>query len=120
MIEEKKLQKRAVGYAKAVVFALTSDGPRPTSWAEVKKLVEAAYFNGFQSGVCWQKGEVENQVTKYRIVNKAGEVVISNIETEKAANRHRDRLTRKFDASHHVIPYKTTKKTMVRIVAQKR
>ncbi len=55
MITEKQLQKKAVRYANGVLRALTAGGPRPTMMAEVKGVLEAAYFNGFQSGVVWQK-----------------------------------------------------------------
>lgn len=56
MISEKALQKRSSTYAAGVVKALTSaTGPRSVMWSEVRGLLEAAHFNGFQSGVCWQK-----------------------------------------------------------------
>lgn len=53
MIKEKPLQKKAVRYAEGVSRALA--GKRLMQWSEVTKLIEAAYFNGFQSGICWQK-----------------------------------------------------------------
>lgn len=55
MITEKALEKKAVRYAEAVISALTGDGPKPMLWSTAKGLIEAAYCNGFQSGVCWQK-----------------------------------------------------------------
>jgi hypothetical protein len=58
MILEKALQKKAVRYASGVSSAL--NGKRLMEWREVTALIEAAYFNGFQSGVCWQKGELHD------------------------------------------------------------
>jgi hypothetical protein len=65
MIKEKPLQKKAKHYADGVVSALTS-GRRKTQpvrprWDHVQGLIEAAYFNGFQSGVVWQKGAADNK-----------------------------------------------------------
>ncbi len=61
MISEKRLQKKANTYARGVVRALTGFGPRAASWTETMRLVEAAYFNGFQSGVVWQKEQSEKK-----------------------------------------------------------
>jgi len=58
MIEDKKLSKKAAAYATGVVGALAAGGPRVARWDEITKLIEAAYFNGFQSGVVWQKSKV--------------------------------------------------------------
>lgn len=55
MIAEKPLGKKAARYADGVVSALTFGRQRPAQWDTVKKLIEASYFNGFQSGVVWQK-----------------------------------------------------------------
>lgn len=55
MIKEKSVKRRAANYAETVISALTADGPKAMLWAAAKNLIEAAYFNGFQSGVCWQK-----------------------------------------------------------------
>lgn len=57
MIQEKPLGKKAARYADGVVSVLK--GPSPARWDTVKGLIEAAYFNGFQSGVVWQKRENE-------------------------------------------------------------
>lgn len=57
MISEKPLGKKSSRYADGVVATLR--GPRPVGWDAVKGLIEAAYFNGFQSGVVWQKRENE-------------------------------------------------------------
>jgi len=56
MIKEKALQEKAKSYAAAVTEVMTVEGPRPLMWATAQRLIEAAFFNGFQSGVCWQKG----------------------------------------------------------------
>ena len=58
MIKEKELSKKAARYADGVVRALVAVGPRPAKWAEIDELIKAAYFNGFQSGVVWQKSKV--------------------------------------------------------------
>jgi hypothetical protein len=55
VIEQKKLQRKAMGYAKGVVGAVKKVKP---SWTYFQRLLEAAYFNGFQSGVCWQMGQI--------------------------------------------------------------
>lgn len=55
MIEEKALGKRAVHYADGVVSALKRNGRSNARWDTVNGLIEAAYFNGFQSGIVWQK-----------------------------------------------------------------
>jgi len=59
MIEEKPLQKKAKRYAHGVIWAVAGKSPRAAQWSEVEKLLEAAYFNGFQSGVVWQKGSAD-------------------------------------------------------------
>lgn len=64
MIHEKPLQKKAVMYAAGVVQALVAGGPRPARWAEIRGLIEAAYFNGFQSGVVWQKGQAGKRTSR--------------------------------------------------------
>lgn len=66
MIPEKQLQKKASTYARGVVRALTGFGPRAASWMETMKLVEAAYFNAFQSGVVWQKEQSEKRLAQKR------------------------------------------------------
>ena len=55
MIKEKPLGKKAERYADSVISVLLSNGRSNVTWDGAKKLVEAAYFNGFQSGVVWQK-----------------------------------------------------------------
>lgn len=57
MITEKQLQKKAIRYASGISKAFPKKVVR--EWKEVFKLIEAAYFNGFQSGVVWQKRENE-------------------------------------------------------------
>lgn len=62
MINEKELQRKSSRYAAGVVKALTSaTGPRSVMWSEVVGLLEAAYFNAFQSGVVWQKKVREHE-----------------------------------------------------------
>ena len=61
MISEKKLERRAKYYSTGVIHALTKGGMRTMQWWDIQKLVEATYFNGFQSGVVWQK-EAEEHV----------------------------------------------------------
>ena len=56
MIKEKALQKKAQDYAAAVTEVMMVEGPKPLLWATARRLIEATYFNAFQSGVCWQKG----------------------------------------------------------------
>lgn len=57
MISEKALQTKSSSYATAVVRLLISGGPRAARWDETRRILEAAYFNGFQSGVVWQKNQ---------------------------------------------------------------
>lgn len=118
MIHEKPLQKKAVMYAAGVVHALTSGGPRPARWSEVRGLIEAAYFNGFQSGVVWQKA-ASRIVTKYRIVEKDGKVIIANYESKERAERRCKGLTKIVKRPLRVEAYEAEYRTMVR-VARKR
>ena len=69
MIKEKPLERRAQAYASGVVSALVqTKGPRVLPWAKAKGLIEAAYFNGFQSGVVWQKKVREEEDDRpYRV-----------------------------------------------------
>jgi len=55
MIDEKSLESKAKAYAGGVVRTLKEGRPEGAKWPDVERLTEAAYFNGFQSGVCWQK-----------------------------------------------------------------
>lgn len=55
MIEDKKLIKKGEKYAAGVVGAIIKTRQRP-DWPWVQRLIQAAYMNGFQSGVVWQKG----------------------------------------------------------------
>jgi len=64
MIKEKALQKKAQDYASAVTEVMMVEGPKPLLWATAKRLLEAAYFNGFQSGVCWQKSAKKKQTVR--------------------------------------------------------
>lgn len=57
MIEERLLMKKAARYGGGVVSALRFFGKKTLVWDTVESLLQAAYFNGFQSGVCWQKGQ---------------------------------------------------------------
>lgn len=55
MIDEKALEMKAKTYASGVAHALKGRNLEGPAWADVERLLEAAYFNAFQSGVCWQK-----------------------------------------------------------------
>ncbi len=60
MIKERPLGRKAARYAEGVVSAL-SGGSDVARWNTVKGLIEAAYFNGFQSGIVWQKRYLEQE-----------------------------------------------------------
>lgn len=64
MILERVLQRKAVRYADGVSRAL--NGKRLVEWTEITGLIEAAYFNAFQSGVVWRKSRESRKNPKFR------------------------------------------------------
>lgn len=58
---ENALNRRSAAYARGVIGCLIqTSGPRTAVWAGVEKLIQAAHYNGFLSGVVWQKGETSS------------------------------------------------------------
>lgn len=89
MIDEKKLGKKAMCYADGVIRTLTAGGPRVVKFSEIRRLVEAAYFNGFQSGVVWQKGQAValNKEDRTALVRSLTRAIEHTPERERKAHK---------------------------------